>query len=279
MSAPTTNVFTVTVTGEWKDGYLPTTRHRKLRYRDVEESVNVDVRSVTSAEAPVAFTVDGKPIRLYDGRLYTQRSVRKDELFVAVIPGSSDFPADQRAPGYRAYADRAAFLAAADQVALSVIINGTVWDRTGEPCYTVNTFGLGGNHGGTGLSPDCSSRLGLQVQNVFRADDYDAAVDYATKVALGRGDTDSVNHFMPRIVVHLPEAVTLRIPREHADAAKLRDDHQSAVRQYRDLLNHGPAAEESAAWQKVLDTRKQLLAVAASACVPEAVAESAYTAA
>lgn len=39
------------------EGYLPTKRHRKLRYRLIEEEVDLSVNKVSKKEAPVAFVV------------------------------------------------------------------------------------------------------------------------------------------------------------------------------------------------------------------------------
>ena len=74
---------------------------------------------------------------------------------------------------------------------------------TSVPFYTISTFGLGSNHGGTGL---------FVSYDKWKHKEFDAlhgkeAVEKATKIALGRGDTDSVKNFHEMIVVYIPELV------------------------------------------------------------------------
>lgn len=75
-----------------------------------------------------------------------------------------------------------------------------------EPCYHVQTFGLGHNHGGTCLS--VASRAGELRDNEFYADHLDAAIEAATKTATERSDTDSLPiRPLTRIEVLIPEAI------------------------------------------------------------------------
>lgn len=43
---------------KYYEGYLPTKRHRKLRYRLIEEEVELTLNSASKDEAPIAFLVD-----------------------------------------------------------------------------------------------------------------------------------------------------------------------------------------------------------------------------
>ena len=98
-----------------------------------------------------------------------------------------------------------------------LLIDGAVWGESGEPRYVVNTFGLGHNHGGTGLFVDEYYNPNIAASNYFSALDGDKAVAYANKVAERRGDTNDVGKFEKMIEVLIPEAVTIRPEAEHGE--------------------------------------------------------------
>ena len=57
-----------------------------------------------------------------------------------------------------------------------LIVDGSVWLRCGEPRYVVNTFGLGHNHGGTGLFVEEFYNSNISNTNYFIIFNY-----YSTK--------------------------------------------------------------------------------------------------
>src|SRR5699024_3865202 len=120
-----------------------------------------------------------------------------------------------------------------------LIIDGAVWRRCGEPIYTIATFGMGGNHGGTGLMVDSTDQFRGNVDLAFRADEYELAREKATKFALERGDTESVPGFARRIEVLIPEAVTADVPREPEGADELRWAHWDAANDYASAIFGG----------------------------------------
>lgn len=88
-----------------------------------------------------------------------------------------------------------------------VIWNGVVWERRGEPYYYVTTFGCGKNHGGTGFF------IGYGESDYgFSALEREKAVAYGKKVALDRGDTESVIGIgeYENIEVVMPEMVKFK---------------------------------------------------------------------
>ena len=104
-----------------------------------------------------------------------------------------------------------------EEVKRYLLIDGAVWGESGEPRYVVNTFGLGHNHGGTGLFVEEFYNSNIANKNYFSALDGDAAVAYANKVAERRGDTNDVGKFEKMIEVLIPEAVTIRPLQEHGE--------------------------------------------------------------
>lgn len=72
-----------------------------------------------------------------------------------------------------------------------LIIDGIVYIKCYEPYYQCTTFGLGFNHGGTGLFISYADRKSRLLRG-WRADDRQGAIDGCIKIAEGRGDTKSV---------------------------------------------------------------------------------------
>jgi len=87
-----------------------------------------------------------------------------------------------------------------------IVHNGYMMEKTTEPFYVVMCFGLGGNHGGTGLLT--STRKSSAA--CFNALDFAKAKEYAIETAERRGDTESVPHIKAKnseIKVIMPEAI------------------------------------------------------------------------
>lgn len=114
-----------------------------------------------------------------------------------------------------------------------VLLGDEVWQVCGEPRYQVNTFGLGGNHGGTALFVVMHYNSNISRDYYFRADRYAEAVAWAERVAQERGDTKSIpitpNSTSP-IEVLLPEAVRLNPAKEHGEGDPFLNQMQAASR-------------------------------------------------
>lgn len=217
------DTFAVTTTVTFHPYRVPP-RCRKPRQVEETFTVTTDIPSVSSADAPVACTfdpgyqrlteleTDEVSIRTYDGAFYIQR---RD-----VDAGGEDFPYERALDSWEA-----------DQVAAEreaheglwkyLVIDGKVWESIGEPYYSVNTYGMGHNHGGTSLSlnflregQDLSSRD-------YAATELEAAMDGALEVAEARGDTDYFEHIrgFEGVNVLLPEAFRV-IPRDMRKTSK-----------------------------------------------------------
>ncbi|HHJ3080237.1 TPA: hypothetical protein ACPVZG_004088 [Vibrio parahaemolyticus] len=90
-----------------------------------------------------------------------------------------------------------------------ISVDGTIYEPRGEPMYCLMTFGVGNNHGGTDLSVTTHYNQTIPHRCYFRADQREEALKYATEVAEGRGDTESLpfRFKVPLIEVLIPEAV------------------------------------------------------------------------
>ena len=202
---------------EYKESYLPP-RCRKLRYRDREVEIDIEIPETIKENAPLAFrhwdsTV---PENTKEYRLY------QDQLYTRVARNPSEWETDRylvsrlNRPWVLHYTEEDGTQALMDQASLYLLIDQEVWVRSGEPCYTVHTFGLGYNHGGTALmignlSPDSTD---LQTTAYYSALDYDRAVKKAIETATERGDDKSLGSIQDKahgcIEVLMPEAVKLK---------------------------------------------------------------------
>ena len=124
-----------------------------------------------------------------------------------------------------------------------------MWTVTGEPRYVVNTFGLGHNHGGTGLFVEEYYNQNIAASNYFSALDGDKAVAYANKVAERRGDTNDVGKFEKMIEVLIPEAVTIRPEVEHGEGDRSSTRSMPSQRRL-------PTARQLACWLSWLRHRR-----------------------
>ena len=94
-----------------------------------------------------------------------------------------------------------------------IFINNIVCERIGEPRYKVMTFGLGKNHGGTGLLKTTYYNENISKDSYFNAFQYEDAKKFALSLAINRGDTDYIESIKNRspIEILIPEAVKLNI--------------------------------------------------------------------
>lgn len=216
---------------EYHEPYIPH-RCRKPRERTLHEVFQGMLLEVTSAQAPVAIiqhekcSLDhhehvglrkGNTSRIeyhwFDKRLFARvrlsrflcGSLLKRDRQATVkdihYSGPSDYTERTRG-GVEAGLKKwlAGFL----------IVDGKLCIQMGEPRYVVNTFGLGNNHGGTGLFAENHYNSNIPWTNYFRCDKMQDAMEFHDFVALGRGDNESVpSKLHPTFEILIPEAVQL----------------------------------------------------------------------
>lgn len=216
----------------YNEEYLPP-RCRKPRYREAEKIYRARLRCVTKADAPVAFVLSdyhhqhegSTKIRLYKGKLYML------ETWQRYAPGKPECPFDREFIGFgpettktlrlhnyntcQGYEEQAAQLR--EEAARWLVIDGLVWIRCGEPMYEVMTFGLGHNHGGTGLFVETAYNPNVSRDRYFNALQGDEAVAAMNETARRRGDTKSVGRYGKMIEVLIPECVRRNPQKEHGE--------------------------------------------------------------
>ena len=208
--------------------YIPSARSQKFEFDEVEGTIKVAVISVTGQEAPVAFRLrdysykeKGKTeIRWYQGKCW-RRCIKSDFEYQGGKEGVSPEYLVQRMNVQLPYGhSRSRELVVKryrKELQEYLVIDGEVWHETGEPRYVINTFGLGHNHGGTGLFVEEYYNSNISRERYFSALDGDKAVSEANRIAERRGDTESMGRFKKMIEVLLPEAVSIQPLKEHGE--------------------------------------------------------------
>jgi len=231
--------------------YLPTKRHRKLRERYVKNSIDVEIKELTEQEFPVAFIIHdygcvyeenkseatwemiNTEIRTYNGRLW--KAVRYSECVSRGIGWMPIYYIKNRIEDYAPYwkggeefteqsiikedniteCKENIFRKAEDYI----IFDGKVWKTCGEPMYMINTFGLGHNHGGTGFFIEYHYTSNISKNNYFNALEREQAIAYGKKVAINRGDTNSVEEMGEHDIIEvlMPEMVKRNPQKEHGE--------------------------------------------------------------
>lgn len=226
---------------KYEESYLPP-RCRKLRYRECEDFVDVNLREVDGSELKLAFednSFEGKgKIYLYKGKLWcktkinpnTLKSVQEKDGNVQSALDYLIYCHEHCSTYFRHSFDRergedtsreTVLKIARDSMKGYILVDGELYGQTSEPRYEINTFGLGHNHGGTGLFCVYGYNPNICKDRYFSALEGEQAVAYANKVAEGRGDTKDVGRFEPFIVCHMPELVKVKPNKQHGKGNEL----------------------------------------------------------
>ena len=216
---------------KYTEQYLPTPRHRKLRDREVQESVPLEITEVASKDAPVVFRTHGyksycdgiqpTDYRQFNGALYTPLRTCDVMAVHSIIEANTPFPTQGLGDLIRMYtvpygltrSREETLTDAAERAASFLLVDGVLWKKTGEPVYKACTFGLGNNHGGTSLM--LANRYEVNEWDtdcLFNALQQEEAIQYAVEIARQRGDTESIPRIQARrssIEVLDPSAVKL----------------------------------------------------------------------
>lgn len=254
----TKNTFPIEVHVDYRLNEIPP-RCRNPRLVPYEAKTTVEIPSLTKADIPVAFLIQGidekTEVRYYEGNLYAPY-LNYARTKVPAEAGSDRFPSTRTVNLYEAHSEAHAIAEATAQFSGFVVIDGAVWVRTGEPRYVVMTFGLGSNHGGTSLSTDTHDNSNIMAESYHRADAYEEALAHAVQVATDRGDNESIPHFSPSIEVLIPGAVTLTtFAPETSEQWDARWEYSRAVDA---LYRASTTDDDAAAFARLLEKRDEL---------------------
>lgn len=222
---------------KYDEGYLPSKKHKKLRYREVEEYMDAEIPEISKADLTPAFGMPGECgeewyiIYYWNGNLWRESHERRFhvpdrkkpvsalEALKDVAMHSSRFfgrwngdhceereTVREKIEGY--FSDY-------------IITDGLLYEKTEEPLYCIYTFGLGHNHAGIGTSLSVTNGYNPNISKdaYFNMLEYDQAVQEALRTAEKRGDTDSYDYIRNTGQVKVyDEKYVKRCPeRDHGD--------------------------------------------------------------
>lgn len=208
------------------EGFLPSKRHRKLQYRDAEGETTVTINEISKGDAPVTFIVRELLKKKVEYRLW------EDKLWTPVMWGNRLSGAKGRYPlkeflkslqyqsSYKYHKTKEeAEQEKHDYASRHLLIDGIVYGAASEPRYVVNTFGLGHNHGGTGMFVETYYNSNISRHRYFNALERSKAISEGKRIAKARGDSESVTSIGKYcdIKVLIPEAVHCNPQLEHGD--------------------------------------------------------------
>lgn len=231
---------------KYEESYLPTPRCRKLRYRECEEYIYVNLNEVSRDELKLAFednSYEGKgKIYFYNGKLWNRVKLNsniaqeygfKDALEDLVWSHehcSTYFRSEYDRVYYGKDTSKAAVVKAAnDDMECYMLVNGELYKQTTEPRYEIITFGLGHNHGGTGMFCSYGYNSNIGKENYFSALQGEQAVAFANRIAESRGDTNNIGKFEPFIVCHMPELVEVDPDKQHGNGNSYLNDMENII--------------------------------------------------
>lgn len=201
---------------KFTEGYLPTPRHKKLRYKECESIEEVTINEISINQTRLKYKVEGVEIREYKDKLY-KKVIMNPNLFYC---GNDERNKDNDTIigrlkhsfiGYSSYFGfnpedtKEKMLEKAQQEANKyLLIDGELWETTNKPYYKLTTFGMGNNHAGIGtsLSVDYSE---FNNGTKFEADEKELAFNEALKTAIIRGDTNSIDYIKNCPVIEIFE--------------------------------------------------------------------------
>ena len=192
--------------------YLPP-RCRKMRYREEEDFVDVNLREVDASKLVLKYedkSYQGKgKIYRYAGKLWAKRkldSYVKREYKKIKTPLEWLIYHNMHYSTYFArrfsdkdYSREAVLKRAKDDLRKLILVDGELYEQTRKPEYFILTFGCGRNDG-TGLFVEYPARRDCGWH--FPATKGKEAVALANKIAKERGDTDDVGKFKPCIICY-----------------------------------------------------------------------------
>lgn len=241
---------------KYEESHIPP-RCRKPRYNECEDYVDINLPEVTMDNLRLAFedsSYDGAgKIYFYKGKLWTQAKLRNknyaeehgfhtalDELVWCHENCSTYFRFDFDREHYRKDTSRQAVVKQArNDMKRYLLVDGILFEKTAEPRYCIYTFGLGHNHGSTALSVNYGYNPNISKECYFSALQGDEAVTEAKKIALGRGDTESVGRIEAEISVFMPELVKVKPQKQHGDGNKLLNTFNTITSAAPDTLTAG----------------------------------------
>lgn len=218
--------------------FLPTPRHKKLRYREEVEEMYGEIKEVSELDLKPAFETENEEILQYEGRLWMKAVERDihcgdkenpmmalDALIRSGITNSTYYGRYNYANGDTDESCREQRDDIVERLNSNMgrylIVDGVLYKETSEPFYCIYVFGFGRNHGGIGTSLSTVNGYNPNISNraYYNALEFEEAKEDALRTAIGRGDTDSVKYIESKtpIVVHDESLVKRNPKKDHVE--------------------------------------------------------------
>lgn len=221
----------IETTIKYYESYMPP-KCRKKRFNEVKETILLNLREVDVNALKLAFKDLSHKIEgyYYKGKIYSkvkrcignERDNENETILSNLIwwrKNSSNYFARCKSyiinkdyDNYSDYETREEIIARAKKdMQKYILVNGELYEKIELPCYRIMTFGLGHNHGGTGLLVCYNKKPQIWIKRkenrgyCFSALDFNNAYQKAVAVANGRGDNLSIQYFKQDIIVYMQE--------------------------------------------------------------------------
>ena len=208
---------------KYMEGYLPTPRCRKLRYKECEDFIDVELKEVTINDVKLALRINSdysnyhNNYYLYNDNLYVKCKSRDIGCYDEIIDPIENLKyCNEHCSSYfdfKEYDGRQNMIEKAqNDIKKYLLIDDVLYRTIPEPVYALYCFGVGNNHSSTSLLISDSEIYKWNCGSYFNALDREKAVDYAINVAIRRGDTNSIEGIKntPVIEVLLPDVIKVR---------------------------------------------------------------------
>lgn len=217
----------------YSEGYLPTPRCRKLRYRDKKEVISTEIQEASMEDLEKAFSVSGYDrnvtVYAYQGKLWSEvcqnqhdeRNATPLEMKKNAFMNNSYYFGRYDWTKKRIETKEEVLERLREDNSKFLIVNDVLYRQTEEPLYCIYTFGLGHNHAGIGtsLSVVWFYNENISKKAYFSALEFEKAKESAIQTALRRGDTNSIEYIEKSIPikVYKPELVKRNPQQEHGN--------------------------------------------------------------
>lgn len=200
----------ITVNITYMEGYLPTPRSRKLRYKEVTEDIELEIREAELKDLVKKYShIDQCEIDLehifykYKGKLYEKADTLsfhscegKDwkDLLRTSFYNQHYYPIEKQTKEYL-------LKEAKDYFKNHLLVDGVLYLETGRPMYRIWCLGMGNNHGSTHLGIQNWNKWdkSVQVEAIKRAEVEKEALEIAKR----RGDTKSFDFIRECPVINI----------------------------------------------------------------------------
>ncbi|MCD7996420.1 MAG: hypothetical protein LUH21_04215 [Clostridiales bacterium] len=204
---------------KYEESYLPTSRSKKLRYKECEDYILADLEEVNMSKLKLAFednSFEGKgKIYFYNNKLWCKAS---RNLYIAKNYGTKSaledliwiskncstyfsFDFDRIQYGKDTSREHTIKSITKDMNA-RLLVDGELFNEISEPRYIIMSFGSGSDYS-VGMFVEYGDFHNYN-NNCFSALDDKKAIEYANIIAEG---TNDFGKFKKLIVVHMPELV------------------------------------------------------------------------